>query len=77
MDKVCVAAVAQCDAGNRSARLRALLDDLDFEGLGVGTTLWLHEILCLKARSGVHLNQVHTIAFGFGVRKMCWSDGYG
>ncbi|MFV3091329.1 hypothetical protein ACNJYG_12700, partial [Pseudomonas sp. GW6] len=25
---------------------------------------------------GVHLNQVDTIAFGVGARKVCWPDGY-
>lgn len=44
MDDVRVDAVAKCDASNRSAGLGALLDDLDFEGLGIGTTIWLHEI---------------------------------
>ena len=29
-----------------------------------------------KARNGVHLNQVDTIAFGGGVRKVCWPDAY-
>ena len=30
----------------------------------------------IKARNGVHLNQVDTIAFGVGVRKVCWPDAY-
>ena len=44
VDEVCVEAMAECDAGNRSAGLGTLLNDLGFEGLGVGTALWLHEI---------------------------------
>lgn len=30
----------------------------------------------IKARNGVHLNQVDTIAFGVEARKVCWPDGY-
>ncbi len=44
MDEVCVEAMAERDAGNRSAGLGTLLNDLGLEGLGVGTALWLHEI---------------------------------
>ena len=44
MDKVCVEAMAERDAGNRSTGLGTLLNDLGLEGLGVGTALWLHEI---------------------------------
>lgn len=44
VDEVCVEANAECDAGNRSAGLGTLLNDLSHEGLGIGTALWLHEI---------------------------------
>lgn len=44
MDEVRVEAVTQRDAGNRSAGLGTLLNDLGLEGFGVGTALWLHEI---------------------------------
>jgi hypothetical protein len=44
VDEVRVEAMAQRDADNRSTGLGALLNDLDFEGFGVGTALWLHEI---------------------------------
>lgn len=44
VNEVCVEAMAECDAGNRSAWLGALFNDLGFEGLGVGTACWLHEI---------------------------------
>ena len=37
MDKVCVEAMAERDAGNRSTGLGTLLNDLGLEGLGVGT----------------------------------------
>lgn len=36
MDEVRVEAMAQRDAGNRGTVLGALLNDLDFEGIGVG-----------------------------------------
>ena len=42
--EVRVESMAQRDAGNRDTRLGALLNDLDFEGFGVGTALWLHEL---------------------------------
>lgn len=44
VDEVCVEAMAERDAGNRSAWLGALLNDLGFEGFGIGTACWLHEI---------------------------------
>ncbi len=43
MDEVRVETVAQRNAGNRGSGLGALLNDLGFEGLGVGTALWRHE----------------------------------
>ena len=48
MDEVCVEAMAERDAGNRSAGLGAFVNDLGFEGFGVGTALWLHEKTRLK-----------------------------
>ena len=56
MDEVCVEAMAERDASNRSAGLGAFLNDLGLEGLGIGTACWLHEIPAKKARTGVHLN---------------------
>lgn len=44
VDEVCVEAMAERDAGNRSAGLGTLLNDLGFEGLGIGTACWLHKI---------------------------------
>ena len=44
MDEVCAEAMAEGDAGNRSARLGTLLNHLGLEGFGVGAALWLHEI---------------------------------
>lgn len=44
MDEVRVKAVAECYAGNRGAGLGTILNDLGFEGLGLGAALWLREI---------------------------------
>ena len=44
MDEIRVEAMVQRDAGNQGTGLGALLNNLDFEGYEVGTTLWLHEI---------------------------------
>jgi hypothetical protein len=44
VDEVCIEAMAESDAGNRSAGLGTLLNDLGLEGLGIGTACWLHEI---------------------------------
>lgn len=35
VDEVCVEAMVECDAGNPSAGVRTLLDDLSFEELGI------------------------------------------
>lgn len=43
VDEVCIEAMAESDAGNRSAGLGTLLNDLGLEGLGIGTVCWLHE----------------------------------
>jgi hypothetical protein len=44
VDEVNFEAMAECDAGNRSAGQGTLLNDFGLEGLGVGTALCLHEI---------------------------------
>ena len=44
VDEVCVEAMAEGDAGNRSAGLGTLLNDLGLKGFGIGTACWLHEI---------------------------------
>ena len=44
VDEVCVEAMAERDAGNRSTGLGTLLNDLGFEGFGIGTACWPHEI---------------------------------
>ena len=62
--------MAERDAGNRSAGLGTLLNDLGFEGFGIVTTSWLHEIPAYTARTGVHLNLSahHVLAL------RCWVD---
>lgn len=44
VDEVGVEAMAEGDAGNRSAGLGTLLNDLGLEGFGIGTACWLHDI---------------------------------
>ena len=48
MNEVRVKAMVLRDASNRSAGLGALLDNLGFEGFGIGTALWLHGKTRLK-----------------------------
>lgn len=44
MDEVCVEAMTERDAGDRSAVLDALLNKQGFKVLGIGTACWLNEI---------------------------------
>ena len=44
VDEVCVEAMAERNAGNRSTALGTLLNDLGVEGFGIGTACWPHEI---------------------------------
>jgi len=48
VDEVCVEVMAECDAGNRSIGPGTLLNNLGFEGLGIGAACWLYEIPAKK-----------------------------
>jgi len=71
MDEVGVEIVGQGDIGNRGVSLRALGDDLGFEGLGIGTEFLWHGRPLKKAKNGVHSNLGGHHRLKRDIRKVC------
>ena len=65
MDEVGIEAVAQGDVCDGGTGFRTLLNDLGLERFAVGTALRAHGKSAWWA-----------MAFGGGVGKVCWPDGY-
>ncbi|KAB0488556.1 hypothetical protein [Pseudomonas reinekei] len=78
MAEVRVKAMVLRDVGNRSAVLGTILHDQGLEGFVIGTALWLYGKNRFKGYKWCPLQIRWTpfVAFGFGVRKVSWPDGY-